>query len=209
MGLDSFRVRGVVAEPDTGLEEEFLEEHVHGLKAVGVAGIIAKQDVVLQEEIVVFPTIEKNQAVLAEFVISSEILAKQCAARFCDDVVFHVANDLSHLLSDTAYNTPARGLQLGQACFDDVCLLTAFKMFASLADPFLSFEDEVGKLIADLDGQEFQQPKAEQQVDLDVFVILRLRQSTLQDLGEQLAESGAVWSPRGTQLNSWQIGGAG
>ena len=82
-------------------------------------------------------------------------------------------------------------------------------MFASLADPFLSFEDEVGKLVADLEGQEFQQPKAEQQVDLDVFVILRVRQSTLQDLGEQLAESGTVWPPRGTQLNSWQIGGTG
>src|SRR6266852_9408449 len=115
MGLDSFRVRGVVAESDTGLAEEFLEERVHGLKAVGVAGIIAQQDGVLQEEIVVFPAVEKNQTVLAEFVISSEILAKQCAARFCDDVVFHVANDLGHLLSHTAYNTSAGGLQFGQA----------------------------------------------------------------------------------------------
>ncbi len=110
MGLDSFGVRGVVTEPDAGLAEEFLEERVHGLKAVGVTSIIAQQDVVLEEEIVVFPAIEKNQAVLAEFVISSEILAKQCAARFGDDIVFHVANDLSHLLSDTAYNTSAGGL---------------------------------------------------------------------------------------------------
>src|SRR6267154_4066158 len=110
MGLDSFRVRGVGGISDAGLAEEFLEEVVHGLKAVGVAGIIAQQDVVLQKEIVVFPAVEKNQAVLAEFVISSEILAKQCAARFCDDVVFHVADNLGHLLSDPAYDTPAGGL---------------------------------------------------------------------------------------------------
>src|SRR6266851_3689958 len=110
MGLDSFRVRGVVAESDAGLAEEFLEERVHSLKAVGVAGIIAQQDVVLQEEIVVFPAVEKNQAVLAELIISGKILAKQCAACFCDDVVFHVADDLSHLLPDTADNAPAGGL---------------------------------------------------------------------------------------------------
>ena len=203
MGLDSFCVSGVVAESDTGLAEEFLEERVHGLKAVGVTSIIAQQNVVLQEENVVFPAVEKNQPVLAELVINSEVLAKQCAARFCDNVVFHVANDLSHLLSHTADNAPAGGLQFGQARFDDVRLLTAFKMFASLTDPFLSFEDEVGKLIADLEGQEFQQAKAEQQVDLDVFLILGLCQSALQELGEQLAKSGAVWSSRGAQLNSW------
>src|SRR6266436_5808846 len=209
MGLDSFRVRGVVTKSDAGLAEEFLEERVHGLKAVGVTGVIAQQDVVLQKEIVVFPAIEKNQAVLAELVVSGEILAKQRAARFCDDVVFHVANDLSHLLSDTADHASAGGLQFGQASFDAVRLLTTFKMFASFADPFLSFEDEVGKLIADLEGQKFQQAKAEQQVDLNVFVVLGLCQSTLQDLGEQLAESGAVWPTRGAQLNSRQIGGAG
>src|SRR5260370_40620762 len=110
MCRERFRVRAVVTEPDAGLAEEFLEERVHGLKAVGVTGIIAHQDVVLQEEIVVFSPVEKNQAVLAEIIISSEILAKQCAACFCDDVVFDVANDLSHLLSDTSYNTPAGGL---------------------------------------------------------------------------------------------------
>src|SRR6266436_8076235 len=209
MQLDSFRVRRVVAESHAGLAEEFLEEHVHGLKAVGVTGIIAEQDVVLQEEIVVFPSVEKNQPVLAELVISGEILAKQRASCFCDDAVFHVADNLSHLLPHTADNAPAGGLQFGQACFDDVRLLTAFKMFASLANPFLSFEDEVGKLIADLESQKFQQGKAEQQVDLNVFVILGLCQSALHDLGEQLAESDAVWSSRGAELNSRQICCAG
>src|SRR5258708_9701475 len=209
MRLDSFRVRRVVTDSHTGLTKEFLEEHVHGLKAVRVTGIIAEQDVVLQEEIVVFPSVEKNQPVLAELVISGEILANQRASCVCADVVFHVADNLRHLLPHTADNAPAGGLQFGQACFDDVRLLTAFKMFASLANPFLSFEDEVGKLIADLESQKCQQGKAEQQVDLNVFVMLSLCQSALHDLGEQLAESDAVWSSRGAQLNSWQVCGAG
>src|SRR5260370_31803966 len=135
MGIDSLRVGGVVTETDVGVAEELLEERVHGLKAVGVTGIIAQQDVVLQEEIVVFSPVEKNQAVLAEIIISSEILAKQCAACFCDDVVFHVADNLSHLLSHTADHAPAAGLQFPQPCFYESRFLTAFKMFASLADP--------------------------------------------------------------------------
>src|SRR5258707_15304058 len=102
MGLDSFRVRGVVTEPDAGLAEEFLEERVHGLKAVGLTGIIAQQDGVLKEEIVVFSPVEKNQAVLAETIISTEILAKHRAGCFCEHVVVDVANVLSHLLPNTS-----------------------------------------------------------------------------------------------------------
>src|SRR5260370_11552601 len=139
MGLDSFRVRGVVTEPDAGLAEEFLEERVHGLKAVGVTGIIAQQDVVLQEEIVVFSPVEKNQAVLAEIIISSEILAKQCAACFCDDVVFHVADNLSHLLSHTADHAPAGGRQVPQTWFYEVLLPPAGKNVAALAATVPSF----------------------------------------------------------------------
>jgi len=82
-------------------------------------------------------------------------------------------------------------------------------MLAALANPFLAFEDEVGKLIAHLEGEKFQQAPGEKEVDLDILVIFGLRQGTLQQLGEQLAEGGVVRPSRGTQLDPWEIGAAG
>src|SRR5260370_97339 len=169
MGLDSLCVRRVVVEVNCGLKEKFLKERVHGLKAVGVTSIISEQDVMFQKENVVFPAIEENQPVLAKFVIGSEIFAKQGAARFCDDVVFHVDHDLRHLLSHAANDAPPGGLHLRQTCFDDVRLLAALKMLAALANPFLAFENKVGKLIAHFEGQKFQQAQPEEQVDLYIF----------------------------------------
>jgi len=163
----------------------------------------------LQKENVVFPAVEENQPVLAKLVKRNEIFAKQGAAAFCDDVVFHVADNLRHLLSYPANDTLPRGLQLRQSCFDDVRLLTPLEMLAPLADPFLAFEDKVGKLIARFEGQKFQQAHPEEQVDFYIFVILGLRQRTLQELGEQLAEAGAVGSSRGAQLDPRKIGVAG
>src|SRR6202158_2737777 len=163
----------------------------------------------LQKANVVFPAVEENQPVLAKLVKRNEIFAKQSAAGFCDDVVFHVADNLRHLLSYAANDTPPRGLQLRQSCFDDVRLLAPLEMLAPLADPFLAFEDKVGKLIAYFEGQKFQQAHPEEQVDLYILVILGLRQRTLQQLREQLAESGAVRPSRGAQLDARKIGAAG
>src|SRR5260370_20957844 len=106
MGLDSFCVGRVVAELNAGLTEKFLKERVHGLKAVGVTSIISQQDVMFQKENVVFPAIEENQPFLAKLIIGSEILANQCSARFCADVVFHVDHDLRPLLSHAADEPP-------------------------------------------------------------------------------------------------------
>src|SRR5258708_3794629 len=108
-----------MARRNAGLAEKFLEKRVHGLKAIGVAGIIAQEDVMLQKVNVVFPAVEKNQPVLAKFVIGSEIFAKKGATGFCDDVVFHVGDNLRHLLSHAAEDASPRGLQLRQACFDE------------------------------------------------------------------------------------------
>jgi len=52
-------------------------------------------------------------------------------------------------------------------------------------------------LIAHFEGQKFQQGQPEKQVYLYIFVILGLRQRTLQQLGEQFAEAGTIRSSRG------------
>ncbi len=112
MGLDRFRVGGIMAEGDAGLAEEFLKKLVHGLKAVGVTGIVTQQDVMLEKKNIVFTAVEENQPVLAKLVIGGEIFAKESAARFCDDVVFDVDHNLRHLLAHTADHTSPGGLQL-------------------------------------------------------------------------------------------------
>ena len=144
-----------MAGRNAGLAEEILEKRVHSLKAVGVTGIIAQEDVMLQKENVVLPAVEENQPVLTKLVIRSEFFAEQGAAGFCNGVVFHVGNNLRHLLPHAADYGPSRGLQFRQACFDDVGLLAALELLASLAYPFLPFKDEVGKLIAHFEGQKF------------------------------------------------------
>src|SRR5712692_1326598 len=146
----------------------------------------------LQKENVVFPAVEKNQPILAKLVVGGEIFTKQGAAGFGNDVVFHIGNNLRHLLSNAADDFPSARLQLGQPCFDDVRLLAALEMLAPLADPLFAFEDQVGKLIANFEGQKFQQAQPEEQVDLNIFVILGLCQRTLQNLGEHFAEARIV-----------------
>jgi hypothetical protein len=64
-------------------------------------------------------------------------------------------------------------------------------------------------LIAHFEGQKFQQAQTEEQVDLYIFLVLGLRQRTLQQFGEQLAEGDAVWSSLGAQLDPREIGVAG
>src|SRR5713226_8968718 len=114
MGLDGFRVGGFMAESNAGLAEEFLEQCIHGFKAVGVTSIVAQENVMFQKENVVFPAVEENHPVLAKLVVGSKILAKQGAAGFGDDVVFHVDDNLRYLLSHAAYDGAPRGLQFRQ-----------------------------------------------------------------------------------------------
>ncbi len=64
-------------------------------------------------------------------------------------------------------------------------------------------------MIANFEGQKFQQAQPEEQVDLYIFVILGLRERTLQQLGEHFAEAGAVRSSRGAQLDPRKVGAAG
>ncbi len=67
-------------------------------------------------------------------------------------------------------------------------LLAALEMLAALANPLLAFKNQVGKLIADFEGEELQQAQPEEQVYLNIFVILSLGQGALQNFGEQFAE---------------------
>ena len=61
-------------------------------------------------------------------------------------------------------------------------LLAAFEVLATLPNPFLAFVDEIGKLIAHFKSQKFQEGQTEDQVDFDVFLVLGLGQSALEQL---------------------------
>src|SRR5437899_1556269 len=192
MSLDCFRVRRVMGEGNAGLAQEFLKECVGGLKAIGVTGVVAQEDVVLEKENVVFAAIEKDEPIFAKLIVGRKIFSKQRAAGFGNDIVFDVDNNLGYLLSHTANDAAAGGLQLRQTRFDDVGLLAALEMLAALANPFLAFENQIGELVANLEGQEFQQAQTEEKVNLYIFVILSLGQRTLQQLREKSAEAGVI-----------------
>src|SRR6267142_4182334 len=57
---------------------------------------------------------------------------------------------------------------------------------------FLTYE--IGKLIAHFIGQKFQERQTEDQVDFDIFLVLGLGQSVLEQLGEKFAKAGMVRS---------------
>ena len=125
-------------ERDARFPQKFLKQLVHGFETIRVANIVSEENVVFQKENVVFPAIEENNAILAQLVEGSEIFAKKSAAGFADDVLFHVRNDLRYLLADAPQDCAPPGLQFREPRFDDVRLLAALVMFATLADPFLA-----------------------------------------------------------------------
>ena len=100
-------------------------------------------------------------------------------------------------------------LQLRQPRLDDVRLLAAFEQLAMLPDPFLAFENQVCKLIARLENQEFQQGQPEQQVLLDVFVIFCGGQRALQHVAEHFAECTGVRAFSLAQFDPREIRRAG
>ena len=81
-----------------------------------------------------------------------------------------------------------RRLHFREPRLDHVRLLAALKIFAALPDVLLDVQNHVAKLVHKLRGQKFQQRQPEQQVNFDVFLLLRLAQRTLQQLRQQFAE---------------------
>src|SRR4029077_10307450 len=112
-------------------------------------------------EPIVFAAIEEDQLVFQQFVKGSEVFAKKRAARLRDDVFFHVGENQRNLLAHSPEDAPPRRLQLRQTRFDDVGLLGTVKIFTSLADPFLTFQNQVGELIAEFLGKAFQDRQPE------------------------------------------------
>ena len=102
-----------------------------------------------------------------------------------------------------------RCLQLRQSRLDHVSLLTPLEMLATLSNPLLALQDQVRKLVADLQSQKFQQGQTEQQVDLDIFLVFRFGQRTLQHFRQQSPECRGVHRLGATQLDSRQVGSAG
>jgi hypothetical protein len=182
--LNGIGVRRIVGESNAGFAQEFLEERVHGLEAVGVANVVAEKNVMLEEENVILHAFEEDHAILGEIVEGSEIIAKKGATGFCGDVFFDVHNNLGDLLADAADNGASRGLKLGETRLNDVGLLAAFEMLAALTNPLLAFENQIGKLVAEFEGEKLQERQAEEQIDFDIFVVLGLGESALQKFGK-------------------------
>ena len=84
-------------------------------------------------------------------------------------------------------------------------LLAALEIFAPLANPFLPFQDEVRKLIGQFLRQEFQQRQPEGKIDLDVFMIFRLGEAALQNLGQQFAKRSVIQALRRAQFDARKI----
>src|SRR6476661_4732233 len=180
--LVSFGECGVLTDREFRLAEKFLEECIHSLEAVRVSRVISQQNVMLQKVNVVFPTVEKNQPIFEELVEWRKILSEESAASLGNYVLLDVDEHLRNLLSDAANYFPPSRLQLGQPCFDHMRLLAALKILAPLPNPFLPFQNQVGELIGELLGEEFQKGKTENKVNLNIFVILRLRECALEQI---------------------------
>src|SRR5262249_41820163 len=97
-----------------------------------------------EEVDVVLAAVEKDDTVLEQVVEWKEVFTEERAARFNNDVFLDIDQHLRDLLTHAANNSASRGLQLRQACFDNVSLLAAFEVFAPLTDPLLPFQNQVG-----------------------------------------------------------------
>src|SRR5690242_3843654 len=79
-------------------------------------------------------------------------------------------------------------------------------MLAALTNVLLAFENKVGKLIPDFESEKLQQGEAKEQVDFDVFVKFGLRNGTLHEIGQKLAEGGMVRSLNGAEFRAGDVG---
>jgi len=90
--------------------------------------------------------------------------------------------------------------------------LAALKMFATLANPFLAFENQVGELIADFEGKKFSAALGETPGRFHCFFGICLRDRALHEVGRSLRK--VVWSGLLTARSSvlkrtilWCVGG--
>src|SRR5260221_1335702 len=133
------------------------------------------------------------------------IFAKKRPACFADHVFFSIDDHLRYLLADHAKDAAPRRLQFGELCLNNVGLLATLEALAALPNPFLAFEDQIGKLISNFEGKKLQQSEAKKQVDFDVLVKFCLGHRALHEVGEQLAESSVVRALDGAQLGAGDI----
>src|SRR5258708_14931425 len=112
---------------------------------------------------------------------------------------------LRYLLDDQEKEAAPRRLQFGELCLNNVGLLATPEALAALPNPFLAFEDQIGKLISNFEGKKLQQSEAKKQVDFDVLVKFCLGHRALHEVGEQLAESSVVRALDGAQLGAGDI----
>src|SRR5579885_2413068 len=205
----SFAEGGILADGQTSLAHEILEECVHHLEAVGVPDVVAEQDVVLEKVDVVLAAIEKNEAILQQVVERREVIAEERAARLGDDGLLDVNEDLRNLLANCADDRLASRLQLGEPRLNHVRGLASLEVLSALPNPFLAFQDEIGELISGLLGEELDERKPEEQIDFDIFLILGLGERTLQEVAEAFAEGAAVRPFGFAKLDSRKVRGAG
>src|SRR5882762_981842 len=88
-------------------------------------------------------------------------------------------------------------------------LLAAFEVLATLANPYLAFVDEIGKLIPHFIGQKFQEAQSEDQIDFDILLVLGLGQSALEQLGEKFAKARMIRSARVAEIHAGKERGTG
>ena len=110
----------------------------------------------LQKEEVVLAAIQEHQPVLQNFVIRSEVVAKQRSPGFRDDIVFNVGQDLRHQLPNQPQNVAARRLHFRQLSLDHMRLLASFEILSAFPDVFLAFQDHIAELVQKFRGQKFQ-----------------------------------------------------
>ncbi len=162
----------------------------------------------LQEIKIVLAAVQEHQAVLQHLVIR-HLFPKKSPPRFHDHIFFDVREDLRHQLANDAQHVSPRRLHLRKPRLDHVRLLAALEIFPALPDVLLHVQNHVAELIHKFRGQKFQQRQPEQQVNLNVFLLLRLAQRTLQQFRQQFAKACGINRLGIAEFDAGKIGAAG
>jgi hypothetical protein len=98
-------------------------------------------------------------------------------------------------------------LEFGEACLDQMALLSMIEMRAASTDPLLGFKQEICELRADLLRQVFQEGNTEEEINLNIFLELGLLETGLQKIGELSLPGGALGGTRGPPivLATWNL----
>src|SRR5271154_2522182 len=116
---------------------------------------------------VVAATVNKEAAVLKQFVGLVKIFTEESSARFRDRAFFNLVPDAIDDFADLADNIFAVGLNFGDLRAHYVSLFAMFKKLAASADPVLELHDETRKLAGQFAGEILQQREPVQDVGLD------------------------------------------